>query len=88
MPVDSLERLIFEENIYVDAMEEMMSEVQAYKTLGGVGSRETAILSIVIPWEASEKVIIHFLNQLAPYRRLDFLIIWQLGWLTKYSIAF
>lgn len=86
-PVDSLKRLMFDEHIPIDDIDEMLSKVQEQElqTLEEMIPREAALLYTVIFWEAPEKVIIHYLDQVASDYSLEFTIVWELKWSTKYS---
>lgn len=86
LPVDSMRRFLFEENMSVHDAEEILSEVQAYQGADGrMVSREAALLYMAIFWEAPENVVRHFLSKVDPEYRLDFMHAWGLYHLTKYS---
>lgn len=87
LPVETLKRLMFEEDISVDAVQAMLGEVRGYDTMRNRIPTEVALLYIVMFWEAPEKVIAYFLDQLAPNCRLELSAIWPLIWSTKYSFG-
>lgn len=85
LPVDSMRRFMFEENMSVHDAEEILSEVQAYQGVNGMVSREAASLYMAIFWEAPENVILHFLSKVDPDYKLDFMHAWGVYHLKKYS---
>ena len=86
VPVHSLRRLMFEKDISVAAVQEILSSVQAYQVQENTIPKEAAILYTVMYWEAPEEVIIHFLDQLPPDCKFNPGSICRLSQSTKYSI--
>ena len=86
VPVHSLKRLMFEKNISVAAVEEMLSKVQGYQLKGDIIPKKVAILYTAMYWKAPEEVVIHFSDRLTPDCMLDHTFIRQLSRWTKYSI--
>lgn len=86
-PVCSLQRLVACGDISVEAVEEILSNVHAYQGSAAMIPREVVNLYTVMFWEAPEKVIVHFIDQLAVDCRLDFEIVHDFSFSTKYSIG-
>ena len=85
VPVHSIKRLMFEKDISVAAVEEMLREVQSYQLQGKIIPREVVIFYTVVYWEAPEKVVSHFLDQLPPDYMLDHTFICELSRSINYS---
>ena len=79
---------MFEKDISVAAVEEMLSEAQGYQVKENIIPKEAAILYTVMYWEAPEEVVIHFLDRLAPDYMLAWGFIRNLSRSAKYSIGF
>ena len=87
VPVHSLKRLMFEKDISVSAVEEILSEIQCYRVEDNIIPKEVATFYTVIYWEASEEVLIHFLDRLSLDCKLDWFFISELSRSTNYSIG-
>lgn len=61
-PVSTLKRLAFEPEISVDSVQKLLSGLNGFHVYGEVVSKEAHVLYTVLFWEASETVIVHFLD--------------------------
>lgn len=83
-PLESLKRLVFEQDISVDSVLEMLGQLDGFDS-GGKFPKEVRILYTVLFWEAPERVIDYFLNLLPAGFVLDYALIFNLLLVTKYS---
>lgn len=83
-----LKRLMFEPNISVVDAERMLSVSYRLQFPKVALSEKKYILYTTIFWEASERVIEHFLDLVPRRRTLDPNLAWRLLFLEKYSKEF
>lgn len=85
--VDSLRRLVFEEDLSGEKVQELLSDINVYQTMEGIVPKDVARLYTAIFWEAPEKVISYFFGQIIPGYILDYKTICHLRWSNRHSEA-
>lgn len=83
-PVGSLKRLVFEQDISVDSVEEMFGQLNGPRD-GWRLSKDARIFYAVLFWEAPERVIDHFLSLLPSDLKLEYALVFSLLLVEKYS---
>lgn len=86
-PVNSLRRLVLEEDVSGERVQELLSDVNAYQTLDGMVPKDVARLYTAIFWKAPEKVISYFFGHIVPDYILDYETVCNLRWSNRHSEA-
>lgn len=88
IPLEGLKRLVFERDISLDIVRRMLGKLNGFRGDACAVSLDAHVLYTVMFWEAPERVISHFFDQIPPGWRLDHACVWRLLQLTKYSREF
>ena len=85
VPLAALKRLVYEQDISIDNVQKMLSTLNGFQEGEKRSPQEVHVLYTVIFWEASEKVISHFLKQVPNGFKLNYHRVLKLLLVTKYS---
>lgn len=88
VPLEELRRLMFERDISMDSVRQMFSGLNGFQRQVDVVPLEAQALYTAMFWEAPERVIAHFFDQMPQGWGLDYACAWRFLQLTKYSRAF
>lgn len=87
-PLFVLRRFACEPDVLTDDAQKMLSILDGFNVDGVEVSREVHILYTAMYWEASEKVLQHFLDQIPSDYGLDCAFVSELAYSKKYSVKF
>lgn len=85
IPLETLKRLVFEQEISVEDVENMLGMLNGFRVPRESFSKEEHVLYTVMFWGAPEGVVEHFLGLVPMGVQLGYRLVWEWLLLTKYS---